>query len=564
MKPMKFTHLLAFRLFLLILIVMLAGTAIFTKLSVDRQSKQYLGTVVAGAKRIGDVVERSTNYSMMLNRREDIYHIINTIGHEQGIEAIRIYNKKGEISFSTADGEVGKYVDLSAEACTPCHIPGKTPTPGNPHELTRIFSSPNGYRVLGMITPIYNEPSCSSADCHAHETSQTVLGVLDVMMPLKEIDAELSKSTKDQYANSLLMVLAMSGVSGIFIWLVVNIPVRKLTLGTQEIMKGNLDHRIPITRTDEIGRLAGSFNQMTDELKKARHSLTEWAQTLEQRVAQKTEELRRAQVNMIQVEKMVSLGKLAATVAHELNNPLEGVLTYAKLLKRGITAEAVSEDRLAEIQSELSIIADETARCGNVVKNLLLFSKHQGTGFTEEDVGAIIGRSVKLIDHLLKMHAIKLQTSLEVSPLIITCDPQEIEQALLAIEINAVEAMPEGGTLTISASASAGSDTATISISDTGVGIPEAALPQIFEPFFTTKENGKGTGLGLAVVYGIMQRHRGTINVESKLHEGTTFTLSLPWHQPSSKNGGDAPLQPTFSGVVSSTPDVKSESSKLP
>jgi len=525
---MKFLNLLAFRVFLIILFVMLVGTAVLTKLSIDHQAEQYLRDAIVGANRIGDVIKRSTNYSMMLNRQEDIHQIINTIGNEPGIEAIRIYNKKGEITLSTVPGEVGTNVNMSAEACTACHSPGKVPLSPNPRELSRIFSSAKGYRVLGMIVPIKNDSTCSTADCHAHAPSQTILGVLDVMMPLKEIDEHLAGLNRSQYWNALFMFFVMTSFVGIFIWLVVNIPVHKLTLGTHEITKGNLDYRISVRSTDEIGRLATSFNQMADELKRARNELTEWAQTLEGRVAQKTEELKRAQANMVQMEKMVSLGKLASTVAHELNNPLEGVLTYAKLLKKMVKEGMISAEAAAEIQSDLTIIADETARCGNIVKNLLLFSRQKVGDFVETDIRGTIERTISLIDHHLKIHNIALETDFQREPLMLFCDPQQIEQAVLAVEINAIEAMPEGGSLKIDGHHSSSSDSIDITVADTGIGISDHALPHIFEPFFTTKENGKGTGLGLAVVYGIIERHGGTIDVQSKLHGGTTFTLHLP------------------------------------
>jgi two-component system NtrC family sensor kinase len=525
---MNFTHLLAFRLFLIILVVMLIGTAVFTTLSVDRQSDQHMRDVVGGATRVADIIKRSTNYSMMLNRREDIYHIINTVGHEPGIEAIRIYNKKGEITFSSVEGEVGKTVNVNAEACNVCHIQGRTPAPANGHELSRIFLSPKGYRVLGLITPIRNEKKCATADCHAHSSSQTVLGILDVMMPLADLDKNLADEKHAEYMNGLLMLGLMTVFTAVFIWFVVNIPVKNLTKGTQEIIKGNLDHRIPVRSKDEIGRLAASFNQMADEVKRAHDELTQWAQTLEERVAQKTEELQRAQINMIQMEKMVSLGKLASTVAHELNNPLEGVLTYAKLLKRSVKAGILNEEEAREIQSELSIIADETARCGNVVKNLLLFSRQKVGAFQESDIRIAIENSLKLIDHHLRIHNIALQTSFPDDKLSLICDIQQIEQALLAIEINAVEAMPEGGVLTLSAQLDTANKNVNISIKDTGSGINDKDLPHIFEPFFTTKENGKGTGLGLAVAYGIIERHNGTIEVRSKQRQGSEFIITLP------------------------------------
>jgi two-component system NtrC family sensor kinase len=308
----------------------------------------------------------------------------------------------------------------------------------------------------------------------------------------------------------------------------VNIPVKKLAIGTQEIVKGNLDHQIDVQTNDEIGSLATSFNQMTQELKRARKELTAWAQTLEQRVAEKTEELRRAQKHMVHIEKMVSLGTLAATVAHELNNPLEGILTYAKLLRKKIERGFPSPESIPEMVSELTLIADETARCGNIVKNLLLFSREKVGEFKESDLHVIIERSLKLIDHHLKMNNIRCQVEIEEKPVILYCDAYQLEEALLALEINAVEAMPAGGTFRISVKEIDYLNAVQIDVSDSGTGIREEDMPHIFEPFFTTKKDGKGTGLGLSVVYGIIERHSGTISVDSKPGMGTTFIITVP------------------------------------
>jgi len=465
---------------------------------------------------------------MLENRREDIYQTINTLGSEPGIEAIRIYNKKGEITFSTVNGEAGKYVNTNAEACNVCHKPGKPPPSDTSNDLTRIFYSPKGYRVLGVITPIKNETSCYNADCHEHSASQTVLGVLDVMLPLKIMDKNLSQLRGATYLTSVLMVTGVTLFSGIFIWMMVNIPVRRLTRGTREVMKGNLGYRIDVHAQDEIGDLAASFNKMTEELGRARDELTKWGQTLEEKVEQKTEDLRRALSNMVQMEKMASLGKLSASVAHELNNPLAGILAYAKLLRKKISKQNFSEENLKEIDSELSMIADETARCGNIVTNLLLFSRQKVGEFQPQNLSPIIEQSVKLIAHHLSMNDVKCEIELPDTPIEINCDPQQIEQALIALEINAIEAMPEGGILKIKLQKVETANAVQIKVEDTGMGINKDDLDHIFEPFFTTKKDGKGTGLGLAVVHGIVESHNGKIDVKSKVNEGTTFTITLP------------------------------------
>ncbi len=525
---MRITKFLAFRLFVIVLLVMLVSTGIFTTVMLNWHYEKYLSITTDWALRTSDLIKRSTRYSMLENRRKDIYQTINTLGTEPGIEAIRIYNKRGEITYSSVETEVGRYVNMNAEACNVCHSPGKSLPTNRTSALTRIFYSPRGYRVLGVITPIRNEPSCYNAPCHEHPSSQTVLGVLDVMLPLKGMDADLAQLRASTYMGSALMVLSVTVFAGLFIWIMVNIPVRKLTQGTQEIMKGNLDHRIRVHSSDEIGDLATSFNEMTEELGRARDELTQWAYTLEDKVEQKTAELRRALSNMVQMEKMASLGKLAASVAHELNNPLAGILAYAKLLRKKIGKESIPEERIKEMQEELAMIADESARCGNIVSNLLLFSRQKVGDFQPQDLRSIIEQSLKLIAHHLTMHNVKCELKMPEGHTEATCDPQQIEQALIALEINAIEAMPDGGTLIVEMRMKEKKRGVEIKIVDTGIGINKEDMEHIFEPFFTTKKDGKGTGLGLAVVHGIVERHGGRVDVQSESNVGTTFTITLP------------------------------------
>lgn len=525
---MQFTRFLAFRLFVIVLLVMLVSTAIFTTLMLDWHSAKYLNITKEWGLRTSDLVKRSTRYSMLQNRREDIYQTISTLGSEPGIEAIRIYNKKGEITFSTTNSEMGNHVNTSAEACNVCHQPGKPLPSDTSSGLTRIFVSQKGYRVMGVITPIRNEPSCYNAECHEHSASQTVLGVLDVMLPLKEMDGSLSQLKSATYLTSALMVAAVAFFAGIFIWTMVNIPVRRLIRGTGEVMKGNLDYRIAERSHDEVGDLARSFNNMTEELARARDELTSWGQTLEEKVEQKTEDLRRAMANMVQMEKMASLGKLSASVAHELNNPLAGVLAYAKLLRKKIGKRDFTPENLKEIEDELGMIADETARCGNIVTNLLVFSRQRVGEFSKQNLAPIIEQSIKLIAHHLSMHDVKCEINRPDMPVKINCDPEQIEQALIALEINAIEAMPDGGLLRIELKPLKEISAVRIVVEDTGTGINKEDIDHIFEPFFTTKKDGKGTGLGLAVAHGIVETHGGKIEVQSEENKGTRFTITLP------------------------------------
>jgi len=512
--------------------MMLIGVAVLTFFFVKLQSARYTNYSTSSALQMSDVIKRSIEYSMLLNRREDISNTIKTIGTEPGIDGVRIYNKKGEISFSAQDQELGKTIALSSETCIVCHQDGSrhavTPEAGT---LTRIYTSPRGERVIGVTTPIMNDARCSRAECHAHDGSQTVLGILNVTLPLKETDRNLAEFEAMQYEGGIALILIVTAFTGLFLWRMVNIPVKKLTEGTQAVIDGNLEYAIDVQTKDEIGTLTQSFNHMTRELHRAQEELKQFNATLERRVQEKTDELRRTQTNIIQMEKMVSLGTLAATVAHELNNPLEGILTYAKLIRRRILKEPLPEDVKNEIADELKLIADETSRCGNIVKNLLLFSRRRVGELREHNIRDIVQQTAKLMDHHLMMHSVTFAADFTEPLPLILCDGQQITQALLALEINATEAMPQGGELRL-AIASPSPGEITIAVRDSGCGISPEVMPHIFEPFYTTKKEGKGTGLGLAVVYGIIERHGGTIDVQSTAEEGTTFTITLPVRPP--------------------------------
>ena len=494
--------------------------------------------VLLSAARVSDVIARSTNYSMLLNRKEDVHNIITSIGGEPGIEGIRIYNKQGEIIFGTRPAELHTTVDMNAEACVTCHSSAalESPQPTN-EQLSRIFTSPSGERVVGLITPIRNKSQCSDAACHAHPATTTVLGVLDVKMSLAHLDRSLAESRTQLLVLSSVAVLLVALISGGFIWMVVRRPVQKLMAGMELVSTGQLDHQLIAKSHDELGQLAKTFNQMTSDLAKARQEITAWSDTLERRVQEKTEQLQTAHRQIVRVEKMASLGNLAATVAHELNNPLEGILTFAKLLKKQIKKLSIPPEDAQSMYNDLSLVADEAQRSGDIVKNLLVFAKQKVGSFQSAKLNIVLDRCVLLMNHHAKIHNVELVSHCP-EELTIECDPGQIQQALVALMVNAVEAMSgaperkEGGTLTVDVSKPEKDNVVVIRVADTGVGMSEEVKASIFEPFFTTKSGVKGVGLGLSVVYGIIELHNGTIEVGSSLGRGTTFTICLPLKQP--------------------------------
>lgn len=491
----------------------------------------------AAGDRITDIVKRSTRFGMMHNRSDEIDEIVSSIGSQPGIETIRIFNKAGVIRFSTDAREVSTRVDKNAEACYACHVQGADSLQLNqiPHELsreerTRIFN--NGQRTLSVINPIENEPNCSTAACHAHSPDTKILGMINVRMSLAPVDAAISASRRQMVQTLLLSIVALSAIFAALIWLMVYKPVHQLIIGTKQVAAGDLDYKINITSRDEVGELARSFNQMTGKLKVANVALNDWAKTLEERVEQKSAELGQAHEHILRVEKLASIGKLAAIVAHEINNPLAGILVYAKLLLKRLRREEPDPQAFnAEARQYLETIIGESARCGEIVKGLLQFSRQTKANVEPQDINEIIRQSVRLVQHKIDLMSIRVEIDLDDTLNEIVCDGQQIKQALVALLINACEAVPAGeGVFKIKSKYLPELRMAELSIGDNGVGMDEETKKQIFEPFFTTKEQGKGVGLGLAVVYGIVTGHGGVIEVLSEPGEGTTFILRLPEH----------------------------------
>jgi len=527
---------LAFRLSL----YLAAAVAVFLGLFgfwAARESRIHLErTVIDSADRLCDVIRRSTRSQMLRNERQVIFEMIQAIGEQPGLDRIRVYDRGGQIRYSTEPREIGGEVDTKAEACVNCHR-GNAPVPEiRRSQRYRIFRTGDGHRTIGMIAPIQNEPACSSADCHVHPPAHRILGVLDVQMSLAQVDRDISRMTGRMTLSGVLALLGLVVLSTLLLYRMVHRPVRRLILGTKRVAAGDLTSRIPLRSRDELRELAESFNQMTGELAEARQQSEAWARTLEDRVAEKSRALERVQEEIIQIEKMASMGKLAAIVAHEINNPLAGIRTYARLLLKRVQGQSGGEPVRAEAPREsaeiLTQIDSEAARCGEIVKNLLQFSRPSRPRAEPCDVNELVRGSVRLVQHQIDLQGLTSLLSLAENLEPVVCDPQQIRQALVAVLINACEAMPHEGILTVT-TRPASTGGVQVSIEDTGIGIDEETRKHLFEPFYTTKEGG--AGLGLAVVYGIITGHGGKIEVESTPGVRTTFRFYLPPYPPERK-----------------------------
>lgn len=478
--------------------VSIAVIGIFSFTISRSQQKALLAQIDHNASQLSETIKSSTKYGMLLNQREHIHRIIDTIGRQEGIEKIRVFNKEGEIIYSSVKSDIGEMVDKYAESCYACHAADQPLEKLAINERTRTFEDDQGHKVFGIINAIYNEPDCSQGDCHVHPSDQKVLGVLDVTMSLDEIDAEISKSQMKLVIFALTALVSIALILWFLVEELVGKPVRKLVQATNIVASGDLDYKIPVTSTDELGRLARSFNDMTQELAEAHRKV-------------------------YQYDKLASVGRLAAGVAHEINNPLTGVLTYSSfLLKR--------KEKDPEVRKDLEVIVRETKRCRDIVKGLLDFARQAPPKKTQVNVNELVNQTLSILDNQLNLKNVSVKKHLDDRLPAVLADANQIEQVLINLLSNASDAFGQsGGEISVSTSTQEedGTNYVAIGITDTGCGILQEHLTKIFEPFYSTKGQA-GTGLGLSVVWGIIEEHDGKIDVESEVGKGTTFRIRLP------------------------------------
>ena len=297
-------------------------------------------------------------------------------------------------------------------------------------------------------------------------------------------------------------------------------PVGEMVAATRNIAAGRLDVEIDSgPGGDEIALLAESFNTMLKSLRAMRADLEEWGRTLEQKVRERTEELVAMQARVAQSERLASLGMLAAGVAHEINNPLGGILALTSLTLEDMPQDDPNRENLVEVVTQ-------TQRCRDIVKGLLEFSRQSRLGADLAELNKILDETLALISRQAGFFNVTIvkQYDPELPP--VMANRGEMQQVFMNILVNAAQAIEGHGTITIVTRAAG--DYVEVAISDTGRGIPPEDIGRIFDPFFSTKPSGQGTGLGLSITYGIVTSHRGTINVDSQVGKGTTFTVRLP------------------------------------
>ena len=508
----------------------------------QRLEQKHLEALVSlSAQRVADVVHFSAWQAMLRNDQEMLYTMIRDIGREPGIRRLRIINEVGLVRYSTDTAEIGTMVDKQAEACYACHAQAQPLVRLQRTDRTRIFRDERGHRVLAVILPIENHPDCSSAACHSHPPSRRVLGVIDAHLSLDAVDEQLAEHRAQMYAFTAAAAVIGCLMAIAFVWFFVHRPVHDLVVGTLRLAQGDLSFRIAVRSRDELGVLAGSFNEMAEDLERTHRELKQWAETLEKRVRQKTAELEAAHKGLIHTEKMASLGRLAATVAHEVNNPLFGMLTYARLVLKELQKPDIDEAARQRMIDNLRIIERESRRCGDLMKNLLAFARQSTPQRVRVQLNQVVERAVRLVQHQYELSQIALRTRLDPGLPEIDCDPGQIQQVLIVLLVNAQEALGRGGEVEVETRQSG--DGIDLIVRDNGPGIPPELHLQIFEPFFSTKDDPHRTGLGLAVAKGIVERHGGTITLNSAPGKGAEFIIHLPFEPQTAKDEQETVLK---------------------
>ncbi|HSN89712.1 MAG TPA: ATP-binding protein [Anaeromyxobacteraceae bacterium] len=524
LEAIPWRHRLSTQLLAMVAVLTLAAVGGFMGMEWVMQ-QQRLRNITRSVELFSETIKSSTWRAMLADHRPDAYATMEVIGRQRGIEHVRIFNKEGRITFSTVPEEIGEMVDKRAEACYACHSADQPLARPSAPSRARIYGS-NGHRVLGMVTPIPNDRSCTAAACHAHKEGQQILGVLDVGLSLAPLDHDIAAIRRSTLVATGVGLMILAAFLYLFARRQVVLPVAALLEGTRRVSRDELDVEIRTPSRGELGFLAASFNDMTRALRRLKADLHHFTEGLEAKVEERTAELRTAHEQLVRTEKLSSLGKLSASIAHEINNPLAGILTFAKLMIRTLEGGLGDETTRKALIRNLGLVQRETERCSAIVRNLLDFARERPLSLKPVNVNQVVSEALSLIANQAAILNVVMEKDLAPVPPV-EADYGQLRQAFVNIALNAVEAMPQGGRLSVITRALREPRLVEISFADNGPGIPLEVARKIFDPFFTTKE--RGTGLGLSVVYGIVSRHHGKVEVDTAPGKGTRFDVHLPF-----------------------------------
>ena len=497
--------------------------------------EQNLNTVIRqNGNNIGSIVEGSLYKSMLDNDKSALQSTLDIINTITGIDEVNMYDDNDSLVYSSFTEDT---IFHSNPNCLFCHndMGVLFPRKEKSYKIIEAKSectmneNDNSHRHLIIRSPILNERSCYTSACHYHSESDEVLGSLIIKMPLSDLDQTVERSSSRFYLLATLTTILLLITLIFFTREKIKNPLNEILKASHSVASGNKDTRLEIKQNqlDDMRLLSVAFNEMLDNLQAANDELQNWSQQLEYKVQKKSEELGAAQNELIHIERIASLGKLSSSVAHEINNPLSGILVYTKLIHKQLSSPEITPAKKEAVLKHLKLIESETKRCGEIVKGLLEFSRKEQEDFESKHIHKILQETYDLMMHPIKIANIGFTYDFRAKSDLVFCSPNQLKQACVAILVNASEAVKENGEISIT-TINPDDDHIRITISDTGIGIPEDDIPHIFEPFFSTKRQTSGIGLGLAIVHGIVKTHNAKIDVESELGKGTNISLTLP------------------------------------
>ncbi|MBT0664048.1 HAMP domain-containing histidine kinase [Geobacter pelophilus] len=493
-----------FALYILISAVILAAGAWYLTTREIRTALQK--GAVSEAERTAFAILGATRSHMLKNDQVLVHQVIEEIGLQGSGGPVRVLAKNGRvISSSVSDSENNT---IRAAECALCHEKGSSSVKDAGFRIEKTGKE----RILTYARIIPNSPQCTES-CHYHKKEQRALGILTTQIPLVAMDAVYANLVDNVWMLAFIWGSLSCGITFWALRRFVSGPLNSLSEKAQAMAAGSLDERVGITKIREFDAAGYEFNQMAAALQKSQESLRDINASLEDEVEKRTGELLAARVLLERSERLASLGTLAAGIAHEINNPLTGIMLHTSLAM-GETSE--------QGKADLERVSSEAQRCATIARRLLEFSRSDEPRTAPLSLSKVLAESVELA----RAHeAVKHVTVvLPESDATIVADQQQMIQVLVNILINAGQAMSGNGT--IRGTIITNGDTATLQIADEGKGMTEEELARAFDPFYTTKENG--TGLGLAVTYGIVEGHGGSITLASTPGEGTTVSINLP------------------------------------
>lgn len=498
-------------------------------------NEEYMKKVIRqSGNNIGYLVEGSLYKSMLDNDKGALQSTLDIINTMPGIDEVNMYDSHNNLAYTSFTSDTNNH---SNPDCIACHSDMETMFPQK-EKAYRIIDlksecsmtqNDGDHRHLLIRSPILNEKSCYTSSCHAHSETDEVLGSLVIKIPLKELDSAVATSSTEFFLLATLTTLLLIASLIFFTRKVIKKPLYGIIEASQAVSNGDKNTRLEIkpNQLDDMRMVSLAFNEMLDNLQAANKELQNWSQQLEYKVQKKTEELGAAQNELIHIERIASLGKLSLSVAHEINNPLSGILIYTKLVQKQLINQNIDPVKKEAILKQLVLIETETKRCGNIVKGLLDFSRKDQDDFEPKHLHEILKETFDLMSHQMKIANISFSSDFRATADHVYCSPNQIKQACIAILVNASEAIAENGEI-IFRTRDFDADRIIIEVADNGIGISADDIPHIFEPFFSTKHNSRGQGLGLAIVHGIIQNHKGKIDVKSEIGKGTTISITIP------------------------------------